>query len=142
MMPGALAVEATDGTDALQRSLSYITSRTVRFSVYLALAGVVLAVSYAVVQELVRVAIGLAGGVSGADGVPAGSVRAWLVEGWVQTVWLVFIGWVIGYLMSVGTILYLVMRRVVDGHDVREVWVPGGSVEVDGGIGQDGADSA
>lgn len=126
MMPAALAVESTDGMDAVQRSVSYVTSRTVRFFGYLLVIGAALFVAYAFVQELVRWTVGVSFGVTGAGDVPPGSTRADILLFWVQGVWLLFIGWLIGTLMSSGTMLYLVMRRVVDGHDVREVWLSDG----------------
>ncbi len=130
MMPAALAVESTDGIDALQRSFAYVLNRLVRFVAYAALLGVVLFVAYAAVQELLRFTLALALGPTGAaefvgrrgdDG--SLTITASVLAFWVQVLWLAFIGWVLSFLFSGGTMLYLVMRRVNDAQDVREVWL-------------------
>ena len=135
MMPAAVAVENTDGVDAIQRSFAYVLDRTIRFAVYVAVLGVVLVASYEVIQLVLRSARDVAVNVGGAPRigleVAAGEERPsatesaslWLFNAWLQVMWLAFIGWVVSYVFSAGTMLYLVMRRVVDAQDEREVWI-------------------
>lgn len=56
------------------------------------------------------------------DWEPPASLR--IIEGWLQIMWLAFIGWVISFKASAGTMLYLAMRKVHDEQDVREIYVP------------------
>ncbi len=133
MMPGALAVEDTDGVDAAERSMAYVANNLVRYAVYVAGLGVLLALAYQGVQFVVRATLLVAAGgtdavgmatamglaeVDGGDGTP---VRTSIVVFWQQMVWLVFIGWVLSFVSSAGVMLYLCMRRVNDAQDVRDM---------------------
>jgi hypothetical protein len=174
-MPAAIAIENTDGMDALQRSFSYVTNRLVRFAGYTLVIGALLFASYSVAQTAVRAVYGTALSATGADDMannaldrafeqhqeraaelrqelssartdnqreeaaarleahgarPAAPVRVRLLGWWQQALWLVFIGWVFSFVSGAGTLLYLVMRHVTDGDDVRAVWLP---VEEDDG---------
>jgi hypothetical protein len=133
MLPAGLAVESTDGIDAVQRGFSYVLNRTVRFVVYTALLAAVLFVAYAVVQFVLRTGWGLTADATGSiDRITARMIEndakdtpfSFRVLGfWAQTMWLIFIGWVISYVFAAGTMQYLALRRANDEQDVREVWL-------------------
>lgn len=128
MLAPAVAVENTDGVDALQRSWGYLIARPIRFAFYLAVAGVILAGAYWLFQMVCRVGIDLsmlalptdsAESRIGEEGYAAGAIDFWL-----QMLWLIFIGWVISFYGSASTMVYLLMRLACDEQDVTVVWVP------------------
>jgi len=135
MLGPAIAIEDTDGVDAIQRAFAYVTNRPLTVALYLAILGVVLYVAYWLIQEIFRFAIDSSLCSSGAidyanqadlevvnDTVEENrpfSARA--IGFWVQAFWLIFIGWVFSYVWTAGTLLYLAMRRAHDEHDMFEI---------------------
>jgi hypothetical protein len=146
----AVAVENAGPGDALQRALAYLLGRPLHFAGYTLLALAGLAAGYIVVA-LVAVttlnitaattaafppnsAITSAGGFdifdlapTQADVHPAlhSDAAGFLVSLWQTLIVAAVIGYVFSYAFTSSTIIYLLMRRVVDGQDPADVWQPG-----------------
>ena len=118
MLPGAAACEDTDAGDAIQRVFAYLVNKPHRFVAYGAALGAQLWLAYVVVQAIVRTGLSVASELAGPD---EAGFAADAVLFWTQVAWLVFIGWVLSYLFTGGTLLYLLMRRACDEQDIREV---------------------
>ncbi len=148
----AVACEGTDAIDAVQRSYAYVLGRPVRLIAYLALIWVQAIVviwlawfiSTAVIDFAAQVTGAWAGdsgsqmlaqGTQAATTIPEARTGSWpagtfgwgaaLIEFWtlipVTLVWAV----AISFSYCASTVLYLALRRVNDGQDMSELWMPG-----------------
>jgi hypothetical protein len=137
----ALATEATDSLDAMQRTGAYVTAHPVRFIGYLLLAvGIgVLAIGVAgLIQQGVQwfafslsmawlpaefsaAVLGQSAGESGTSI----QIAARLVGFWLNLPTYLFLGYSLSYFCCAGTAMYMALRRVCDGQDTSEIWVPG-----------------
>jgi len=52
-------------------------------------------------------------------------VAAWFIQFWQTIVVNLVISWVLVYLFSSSTWVYLLLRRAADGQDIEEIWRPG-----------------
>ncbi|MDD4890930.1 MAG: hypothetical protein PHU85_13495, partial [Phycisphaerae bacterium] len=51
------------------------------------------------------------------------SIGGWLVHLWVMLVGAVLIAWVVSYLLSASTLVYLLLRKAEDATDLTEVYI-------------------
>ncbi|MCP3905230.1 MAG: hypothetical protein GY715_16515 [Planctomycetes bacterium] len=147
----AVACENCDAADAQQRAFGYVLSRPLHLLGYVVVMLVGLALGYVVVALFATTIINFtatlvgvipensallsAGGVGILDLAPsdAGAVHdAWhsrwaaaMITFWQRVVVDLVIAWVVSYLFTASTIVYLLMRRAADGQDVEEIWRPG-----------------
>lgn len=150
----AVVCEGADAVDAIQRVYGYVLGRPLRLAFYLALAVLGVAVVVGILGLLtywtigfaaqgagvwaggrgggavwtaVRDAMGFAGPAGSYGEPPAGTFAA---AAWIIRLWsLIPLGLLLGTLVSCATaamtMVYLAMRRVCDGQDVAELWIPG-----------------
>jgi hypothetical protein len=130
MLGPAVACDDADAFDAVQRAFAYVIARPLHLLAYYLVLLAQGVVAFALLQFLVLMVLRLvdasAGGVTEGGVEPGWSVRAsaWLIGLW-KTVLLVITGsYVLSLFTCGGTMLYLVMRQLVDGQDVGELWVP------------------
>lgn len=126
MLGSAIAIEDTDGVDAIQRSYAYVVNRPINLISYALLLTVSLFIGYTILQFMFRFGLNVASTVSGASEYLSNteepsSIAQDGIAFWVQATWLVFIGWVLSFLWTGGALLYLGMRRVHDEIDLFEV---------------------
>ncbi|MBT8487144.1 MAG: hypothetical protein HKO59_14330 [Phycisphaerales bacterium] len=147
----AIACENCDAADAQQRAYAYLLSRPLHLLGYglVAIAG--LALGYVVIglvaSALLNLTAGLlgvvtdntalaaAGGFSIFELSPAdtpvdhatghSAFAAAAIGFWQRVVVDLAAAYVISYVFTSTTIVYLLMRRVCDGQDVEEIWRPG-----------------
>ena len=127
LMIVTVAAEGEDAPDALSRSYSYVNQRLARYAAHLAIAwaigtaGLLLAILFA------RLVLGLSGwgvGLGAPDDPDAIRAVADSRAIWVALVgWLVH-GWIYSYFWSAASILYLILRRDVDGTEWHDVYLP------------------
>lgn len=133
----AVAVESSDAMDAVQRAYAYVLGRTGRAVLYLVIA----LVQWAVVYVIARWALALAGSLAGklatawlpGDRVtdllspPATSagVASGIIGFWNGTLDVLLAAIMVSIYFTSGSVLYLLLRRVNDEQDIREVWMPG-----------------
>jgi len=151
MLLPAVACENCDPADAQQRAFAYVLKRPLHLVGYVVMAIIGLALGYVVVAlvaaTLMNFTASLCGALtsntalSGAGGFaifdlspqsPGEIHEAWhnswagaLVSFWQQVVIDLVAAYVVAYLFTASTMVYLLMRRVCDGQDLEEIWVPG-----------------
>jgi len=138
MLVPAVACEGTDAIDSVQRSYNYAVTRPLRLIAYLAILVVTGIVTVGGGVLLARATVVLTASAAGAvlgssaDAVLAGEsmggadgVASFLVGMWSGIPLLLVSGYAVSYFFSASTLLYLLMRRVVDGQDASEIWMPG-----------------
>ncbi len=136
----AVTCEATDAIDAAQRSYAYVVGRPLRLISYQLILYAVLVIAVTVLEIVAfrtidttaRAAAALAGPPASqalglADGTPR-DTWAWVAR--ILSFWIVIpkmlVGaFVVSYGASASTVLYLIMRKLNDGQDVSEIWMPG-----------------
>ncbi|MGI9013245.1 MAG: hypothetical protein ACR2GY_03245 [Phycisphaerales bacterium] len=146
----AVATENCDPADALQRAYAYLLSRPFHLAGYVIVALVGLAVGYFVISLIVVTTLNVTGGLTGTfssnsalsmtGGVSMGELTApkgefhsswhseWaggLIAVWQGILILLVASYVVSYLFSAATVIYLLMRKTVDEQDYSEIWRPG-----------------
>lgn len=147
----AVASENCEGADAMQRAYAYTVMRPLHLLGYWVVALIGLALGFVLVSVVAALmmnvtaalygvltdnpAMGIAGGFGWTDLSPQSvdsAAMAWhhvaaasLIDFWQTLVVSLVAAYVISYHLSASTIIYLLMRRTVDGQDVSEIWRPG-----------------
>lgn len=124
LMHATVAAEGEDAPDALSRSYSYVNQRLARYAVHVA-------ASWAIGSIGLGMAILFAAGVVAlADwGVGLGAPASAEVSAAVPTIWWRIVGvfvhaWIYSYFWSATSLVYLILRRDVDGTAWHEVYLP------------------
>lgn len=135
LMHASVAAEAEDGFDALSRSYAYVHQRPGRYLAYLSICwlmgilGLVFVKVFAMIvvhmtewslsfSSAPRPLVGaLFGTVSGPVDPTAASFHAW----WLFLVQLLIQGWAFSYFWSSSSLIYLLLRKDVDGTAYHEV---------------------
>lgn len=150
MLVPSVACEGTDAIDAFQHAYAFAFARPVRLILYsavLILQGVVLlGIVGSVIWLGIHIAQSAAMSWSGPRGTDVLSVlpgnhgsrtdptfahhgsngpAAAIASFWTILAILIPAGVFVSYLASASTVLYLTMRRLVDGQDTSEIWFPG-----------------
>lgn len=135
LMVPAVTCDGSDAADAIQRAYAYIVGRPGRALLYagvLALQGIIAcAIAGWIVDLAVRAAEWLAlawlpGEAASAlrrPSSPGAPAAAKAVAFWLGAGRLLFHAYVLSYLFSGVTLLYLLLRRVNDEQDAEEVWL-------------------
>lgn len=136
LLPAA-AIEGTDAADAVQRTYAYVLGRTGRAVLYTVIALAQMALVYAIARWAVEEAQDLTGRLTTAwlSDARAGdllrpdereaSAASWLISFWRDALGVLLGGAMISVFFSSGSVLYLLLRRVNDEQDVRDIWMPG-----------------
>jgi len=143
----SISCDGTDGIDAIQRSYARVIGQPGRLLAYFAVALICGALSWVAVEAIVQFVGSMIASVSGKEGadawrlaqgipvieaVPEGgeeptgpSSAARIVAFWFSVLMLITPAFVISYFHAAATILHLILRRVSDGQDVADIWIPG-----------------
>ena len=138
LLPAAMSVEGTDAGDAVQRVYAYLLGRTGRAVLYTGIGLLQAAAVLLLAHWLVHIADWLASSLAGAwlepsradrlfgpaNAGPAGAARS-IIELWRGAGGILLGAVGISLWFSNGSALYLLLRRVNDEQDVREIWMPG-----------------
>jgi len=129
----AVAVEGTDALDAVQRAYAYVLGRPGRMLLYAAVLLAQGCVAYLVVAWIVDAGVRFthenttawlsearAAKVHGDD-----AAAPTLIGFWESAFRLLPPAFLVSYAFSASTVLYLLLRRVNDEQDVRDIWMPG-----------------
>lgn len=138
MLAPAVAAEGTDALDAVQRAYAYVLGRPARLALYalgaLALGAVAATIAGMIVDGGVRLTSELTGAwLSDARfnalrttvGTDDETLSALLIHRWEQLAMLLLVGFTVSLYFALSTVVYLLVRRVNDEQDLREVWLPG-----------------
>lgn len=146
----AVATENCSPADALQRSVAYLLSRPLHLLGYTIVGIVGLGIGYLVVALVAAAtlnitatttgwlsdnpAVSIAGGfwIDDLTPKPGGYQPDWhhewsagLISAWQRIIILLVASYVVSYLFSSTTVIYLLMRKTVDDQDLSEIWRPG-----------------
>lgn len=138
MLLPSLACEATDGIDAVQRTMAYVAARPLQYGAYVLILCVQAAITTALLIML-AVLVSETARATATAWTPPSVDPGQVVEGsnaslramnagvlfWLNLPLLMVGGYVASFVHTGGTVLYLAMRRVCDGQDVDDVWMPG-----------------
>lgn len=138
MLLPALACEATDGIDSVQRTIAYVACRPLQYGVYVLILCLQAAITTALLIMLAVLVSETARATATAwtpDSVDPGRIAPGAgaslrtmgaaVGFWLDLPMVLVGGYVASFVHTGGTMLYLAMRRVCDGQDVDDVWMPG-----------------
>lgn len=132
----AVAADGADAVDSIQRAYAYLLGRPARAALYTALALIQWAAVYLVASAIVDLTIDRTYEMAtawlnearlalldtrGQDAGAAPDLIAWWVGAWR----LLLIAFMVSFFQTSSTLLYLLLRRLNDDQDVREVWMPG-----------------
>ena len=118
----AVSVDGSDGFDAVSRAYSYVFQRPLQYLVYMILAVLIGAFGWFFVAWIIDLTVFLsvsAAGITLADFNPTQSVAApipvKIVFFWCWCMQLCKVGYLFGYFWTSSTLIYLILRRSVDG---------------------------
>jgi hypothetical protein len=139
MLVPAMVCEGTDAIDAVQRSYAYVVGRPLRLIVYTLVLALQLAVMTAVLGSIASWVILLSE--SAATSLAGDNARllfdpsthpegSWafarrIIAFWTAIPTLLVGAFVLSFVFSGSTVLYLLMRQLNDGQDPSEIWMPG-----------------
>lgn len=132
----AIAVENAGAMDAVQRAYSYVLGRPGRTVAYMAVLAAIGCVGLVFIAWLVKSSHTVADVALSAwlspereavvmkpgDGQSLTSGTLWM---WGRLLVFVVAGWATSFYFTGSTLLYLLLRRVLDEQDISEVWMPG-----------------
>ena len=144
----SVVTERTDAAEAMQRSFAYVVGGPLQLVVAFVVALIGLAVGYVIVATVIALALnattglieyGMGGPLVGTDvsfgvfdvvsesprAVTTGATDAatgWLASLWLFVVAAIVAGYVMSYIFSASSMIYLLMRRIVDGQAVDDLW--------------------
>ena len=142
----AVVVENCGGGEAVQRSFSYLLSKTLLFVGYIGLLIIAMVFGYLVVRLIANLTLDLTANIVGSwtfnlslhgagslqDAiVPAvhiswyESMAGFLIGLWETIVHDIMIGWIFSGFFSASSMVYLLLRYACDGQDTRDIWWKG-----------------
>lgn len=136
LMIPAIACEGADAIEAMQRAYAYVPARPIRYALYVLLT---LAVGMLAIAVAVAVASGITSFAMVAVGAwikepprllmypltPPANATEWLLKLWIGLPLAIAGAYAFSVLFTGCTVIYLVLRRVVDGQTMTDIWVPG-----------------
>jgi hypothetical protein len=136
MLIPAVSAECTDAADAVQRVYAYMLGRPGRLLLYAGLLILIGVVAFMFVTWLTESSAELTARLSTAalpdarfsdlfDPGPNNSTATTIILSWVWLLRIIVAGWVASYFFTSGTLMYLLLRRINDQQDIREIWLPG-----------------
>ncbi|MBL0926440.1 MAG: hypothetical protein IBJ11_02155 [Phycisphaerales bacterium] len=131
LLTPAVAAEATDSIDAVQRAYAYVLNRPGRLLLYMLVLIVQGLIAFLILDWLVESAIaatrdwvGMLMSKEAHDALKAGGPGG-IIAWWESVAKLLVSAFVVSFYFTGSTILYLLVRRVNDEQDIREIWMPG-----------------
>ena len=132
----AVACEDADAIEAMQRAFAYVPARPLRYALYVVLTVMVgmlaVAAAIAVASGVTSFAVAAASAwaklpphlFSDPQAVPSGPTE-WFLRLWIGLPLMIAAAYAFSVIFSGCTIVYLLLRRVVDGQAISDIWVPG-----------------
>lgn len=136
LMIPAVACEGADGIEAMQRAFAYVPAKPIRYAIYvillLAVGLVAVAVATAICSGINSFAANAAvawvkQNPPGLDGRATvdGGFTSFMLRLWISVPLLVAAAYAMSVIFTSCTVLYLLLRKVIDGQAVADIWVPG-----------------
>jgi hypothetical protein len=143
----AVACEGADAIDSIQRAYAYVYGRPLRLAWYAAVlvlqAIIVIFIARTIAWCLTQFTGHAAGSLAGEAGNnllmaldspdtetaqkfgSGGAAAVSLLRLWMIVVWGLVAAYALSFYFCASTLLYLALRRVSDGQDMHELWLPG-----------------
>lgn len=157
MLIPAVVCDGADAIDAIQRAYAYTLDRPVRLFVYMILAAVGFFFVSVIVVAIVGSGLGVAYaganlwlgekasamlshgtfsalfflGFPGQEPEGTYKVGSWLIRLWTMIPVYGVLACLVSCCIACSTVIYLAMRRICDGQDTSELWIPG---EIEGAV--------
>lgn len=138
LLAPAVASDGSDAIDAVQRAYAYLFGRPGRAAVYGTVALIQWGIVFLVGRWIIEGAIDLtrtltldwlsaprAEALTAAGDTGPNSPAGHLIAFWESALRVLFAGFMASYWFASSTLLYLLLRRLNDEQDIREVWMPG-----------------
>jgi hypothetical protein len=127
LMHATIAAENEDAPDALSRSYSYVNQRLGRYAAHVVVALAIGSLGLMAVFGFAQVVVGLADwgvalGAPSLDSLGETARSGHLF--WERVVGLAVLAWAYSYFWSAASIIYLILRRDVDGTAWHDVYLP------------------
>jgi hypothetical protein len=136
LMAPAIACEGGDAIEGIQRAYAYVPSRPLRYALYL---GVLTATGWVAVTLAMALGIGITRFNAAAIGWLAGDAPSviadpaarsegfthYVLRLWVSLPTMLATAYAMSVVFTGLTIVYLLLRRVVDGQNLSDIWMPG-----------------
>jgi hypothetical protein len=127
LMHATVAAEGEDAPDALSRSYSYVNQRLARYAAHTLASWAIGTVGLVVAIGFAWVVVSLAdwGTALGApEPLPSNDLADTVRSSWPRLVGLVVHAWIYSYFWSAASLIYLILRRDVDGTSWHDVSLP------------------
>jgi hypothetical protein len=127
LMHATVAAEGEDAPDALSRSYSYVNQRMARYLAHALVSWVIGTIGLAVAILFAGAVIILSGwgvGLGAPDSFPSNELADSIGAVWARLVGVLVHAWVYSYFWSASTLIYLILRRDVDGTPWHDVYLP------------------
>jgi hypothetical protein len=127
LMHATVAAEGEDAPDALSRSYSYVNQRLPRYASHVAAAWAIGSIGLLAAIAFARCVLALSdwGVALGAPStLPTTGLAASGRLFWTAVVGMLVHGWIYSYFWSAASVIYLILRRDVDGTDWHDVYMP------------------
>ncbi len=127
LMHATVAAEGEDTPDALSRSYAYVNQRLPRYAILAATSWTIGAVGLGLAILFARAVLALSdwGVALGAPDAVTTTDLSHTIRGvWLSAVALLVQAWTYSYFWSAASIIYLLLRRDVDGTEIHDVYLP------------------
>ncbi len=127
LMHATVAAEGEDAPDALSRSYSYVNQRMARYLAHALVSWIIGTIGLAVAILFAGAVVALAGwgvGLGAPDPIPSTELADTVRAFWPRLVGVLVHAWVYSYFWSASTLIYLILRRDVDGTPWQDVYLP------------------
>lgn len=136
LMAPAIACEGGDAIEGIQRAYAYVPSRPLRYVLYL---GVLTAAGWIAVTLAMALGVGItrfnaaainwlagdAPSVIADPAAPSVGFTSYVLKLWVSLPTMLATAYAMSVVFTGLTIVYLLLRRVVDGQHLSDIWMPG-----------------
>ncbi len=138
LMWGTISAEGTDSFGALSHSYSYVYQRPLQYLLYATSAAVIGMLGWYLVSLFTlwiidlsdwgvswgSTAVGLREAVTASESGTMAGYGALLIRFWTLCLFMLVTAFLISYLWSATTVIYFLLRRLVDGVELDEVFTP------------------
>ncbi|MBS0188970.1 MAG: hypothetical protein JSS51_12960 [Planctomycetes bacterium] len=132
----AVTCESADAIEAMQRAYAYVPAKPLRYLLYVVLAvivgGVAVAIGTALCSGITSFSLSAAGAwakqpprLFAYPMTPANSPSEWVLRLWMGVPLAIAAAYGFSVVFTGCTVIYLLLRRVVDGQALSDIWVPG-----------------
>ncbi len=134
LLAPAVAANGADGFGAIERAYAYVLSHPGRLILYTLIAAAQGILALTIASAIIIGAGSLVSQVTRAPAPPPDALAEipWhvkrtltLIEIWNAAIGALLVAYAVSFYFTASTLIYLLMRRMTDGQDAAEIWMPG-----------------